>query len=183
MADPDRFFDIGEKTDHIQNVFIRFSGQFFVSFFIDMFDINKKKIGILHQLLEFGEKWFFSGKRTACSINRCVNTFCVCFFEKIQQKINLKERFSAAYGDSTAIFPVSAVTQSLRKKLIGTAPDGAVFICHIPGVRVMAELTSQWTSLNKYNKTYPRPVNRTKAFCRVNKSFDLSHMKISFFIV
>ena len=30
-------------------------------------------------------------------------------------------------------------------------------------------------------KTYPRPVNRTKAFCRVNKSFDLSHMKISFF--
>ena len=56
LADPDRFFDIGEKTDHIQNVFIRFSGQFFVSFFIDMFDINKKKIGILHQLLKFGEK-------------------------------------------------------------------------------------------------------------------------------
>ena len=170
-------------ADHIQNVFICFSGQLFVRFFIDMLDINKKKIGILHQLLEFGEKWFFSGKRTACSINRCVNTFCLCFFKKIQQKINLKERFSAAYGDSTAIFPVSAVTQSLRKKLIGTAPGGAVFICHIPGVRVMAELTSQWTSLNKYNKTYPRSVNRTKAFCRVNKSFDLSHMKISFFIV
>ena len=56
MADPDRFFDIGEKADHIQNVFICFSGQLFVRFFIDMLDINKKKIGILHQLLEFGEK-------------------------------------------------------------------------------------------------------------------------------
>ena len=180
MADPDRFFGIGEKADYIQNVFIRFSGQLFVRFFIDMLDINKKKIGILHQLLKFGEKWFFSGKRTACSINRCVNTFCLCFFEKIKQKINLKERLSAAYSDSTAIFPVSAVTQSLRKKLIGTAPGCAVFICHIPGIRIMTELASEWTSLHKDDKTHSWSVNGTKAFCRVNKSFDLSHMKISF---
>ena len=48
--------EFNDFHDHIQNVFICFSGQLFVRFFIDMLDINKKKIGILHQLLEFGEK-------------------------------------------------------------------------------------------------------------------------------
>ena len=123
--------------------------------FINLLDVEKNKISILHKLQPFGIKRFFFCIRIGTGIKSCVNSCCLCLTEKFCQKINLEKRFSSTHSDSTFVTPVILIAKSLFQKL----RRGVLLpLSHFPGVRIMAELAAHCTSTQEYHISDARSV-------------------------
>ena len=110
---------------------------------IDVIDIHQQEIGIFHQFLKLAEEWFRSGKWLSGSIDAGRDIPLLCLAEKIDQKINLQQRFSAADRDSSFVSPVIAVAECLFKKLVRTVK---VSLFQLPGIRIVSKLASHGTA-------------------------------------
>ena len=89
MTDPHLDTLIGKISCTIQNIFIRMTGQFFVFFIIDMLDVQHNQIGVLQQLVKFGEKRLFSCKRLSRGVKHCADAVFFCKAEKLIHEIDL----------------------------------------------------------------------------------------------
>ena len=144
MTDPHLDTLIGKISCTIQNIFIRMTGQFFVFFIIDMLDVQHNQIGVLQQLVKFGEKRLFSCKRLRGSIQRRIDVALMRFSEQINQKINLQKRLTAADGNAAFFAPVAAETFCLVQQFVCRHQ---VIRLRIPGIYVVAILAAHITSL------------------------------------
>ena len=79
--------------------------------------------------------------------------------EKLQQEINLQERFSAAHGNPAVFPPVVAVALRPCQKSIRTAKVCAV---GVPCVGIVTEPAPKVTALQENHESDSRPVHGTE---------------------
>lgn len=156
MTDPDRFMYLGKKFCKFQNIVVLLSCQDLMSLRIDFFDIQEQKICHFHQLAEFPEKRFLSGKWLSGGIDHRMHPLRLCFLKELQHKIQLQQWFSTAYGDSSFSSPVPSIPQGFLKKFFRSVPGS---LSLFPCIGIMAELTPHVTALHKDYITDSRSVH------------------------
>ena len=110
-----------------------------------MLDIQHYKIGVLHELLPLGIKPGSCLRvGSAAGIQGGMDACCLCLPEKLCEKVDLEQRFSAADRDSALVSPVIAVAERLFKKLVRTCRG--LPLSQLPGVRIVAELAAHGTA-------------------------------------
>ena len=165
MTDPDRLAHIGEDFRHPKDVPVRPSCEDLMLLIVDLLDIQHHEVRVLHEFFPLFEPASFLRKGSAAGIERRMNSFFLSLSEKLREKINLHQRFSAADCDSAFIPPVIPVTESLLKKVVRTV-KGSLF--HFPGIGIMTELAAHGTAAQEDHITDSRAVHRAKAFQRMN---------------
>ena len=99
-----------------------------------------------------------------------MNTFFFCILEKFSYKINLKERFTAAYCNTAvwlSVFsPIILIFICLVECIL--CRNGKLRIIKAPGFRVVAIFATHITALQKKYISDTRSVNKTKSFNAVN---------------
>ena len=117
---------------------------------VDVFDINQHQICNFKQFIKLGKEGFLSGKGLKRRVDTGVDPALLGLCEKLYQEIDLKKRFSSAYGNTAFFAPIASISLSEIKDLIGRSH---VFRIGIPGVCVVTILTSEFAPFQKNYKS------------------------------
>ena len=135
VADPEVDSLLAKVGTAVEDIFVGMTGEFFVFFVIDFFDIEKDGVGDFYEAVEFTEEGFFSCKGLGGGVKAGGYAHGFGFFEKVDDKVYLYQRISAAYCDAAIFAPVFAVAYCILKDFVCSTYISA---CEIPGIGIMA---------------------------------------------
>ena len=120
---------------------------------------------IYNQLIKFRKQRFFTRKSSSACINTGIYSAFFCFCQKLNQKIYLKKRFSAAYGNTALLSPVRVAAPCFINQLFS-----CIFFAagHIPCVRVMAEHAAEGAALEEHHIAHSRTVHCPEGLKRMD---------------
>ena len=164
VADPDGLVDLVEIAEHVDDVLVVVTGEFFMLFGINVLDVDEQQVGALHESFELSEVGFITNKVYARGVDAGVYACGFRGFKEFNKKIHLCKRLAAAYGDAAVFAPVTLVAQGFLEQIFcrnfeRTVADSVCTLCtEVPCFRVVAELATHGAALHEYDKTHSRAV-------------------------
>ena len=113
VANPDGFVDFVEVVEHVDDVLVVVTGEFFMLFGINVFDVDEQQVGALHESLERSKVRFVTNKVYARGVDAGVYACGFRGFKEFNEKIHLNKGLATAHGDAAVFAPVALVAQRL----------------------------------------------------------------------
>ena len=113
VTNPDGFVDFVEVVEHVDDVLVVVTGEFFMLFGINVFDVDEQQVGALHESLELSKVRFVTNKVYARGVDAGVYACGFRGFKEFNEKIHLNKGLATAHGDAAVFAPVALVAQRL----------------------------------------------------------------------
>ena len=183
MSYPHFLTIIGKVFCHLKNIAVRMSRKLPVIRISYMLNIQNEKIRYIAEPFKLFKELSLTLKGISRGIKCCIDSLLLSQFKKLGDEINLKKSFTSAHGYSSTVLPVRSEPHSLlqylrRRHALHSDSTGIQFLYSFinifriassahdfPSFGIMAIFAPHITTLQKYDKTYSRTVNRSETLC------------------
>ena len=165
VSNPNGFANFRQIACAVENVLVAPPCQLFMLVGVDVLDVEKQQVGILHQLFELLEKRSCTAKRLRRCVETGVNALRFRLAEELDEEVHLQQRLAPTHRYASVCAPIAFKANGFRQEFVG---------CHqlvgmrIPRVWVVAILATHGATFQENDETNAWPIYRTERFDGVN---------------